>query len=89
MEKEFDYGVVKYKHRFSLNRSLNDYVQTTLNKCISMEIRYIYKTMACDELIIEMHILYKDDNDDLQCLCLDLYDYTFKVCHKGDMAINL
>ena len=40
MEKEFyfDYGIVIYKHRFDLNRSLNDYKETILNKCIRMGI---------------------------------------------------
>ena len=65
----FDYGVVIYKHRFSINRSLDDYKKTTLNKCIRMGIEYKYKTVACDKLIAEMQILYKDENNKLQCVC--------------------
>ena len=40
----FDYGIVTYKHRFSINRSLDDYEETTLNRCIRMGIQYKYKT---------------------------------------------
>ena len=87
--KKFNYGIIEYKHRFSLNRSLDDYKVTRIIKCLSMGIEYKYKTMACDKLIAEMQVLYRDKNNDLQCLCLDLHDYTFKVCYKGNMAINL
>ncbi len=90
-EKEFnfDYGVVIYKHRFSINRSLYDYKENILNKCICMGIVYKYKTMACDKLITEMQICYKDKNNELQCLCLDLHDWTFEIKHKGDMRVSL
>lgn len=89
MEQKFDYGVVIYKHRFSLNRSLNDYVKTTLNKCIRMGLVYIYKTMAYDKLIAEMQVFYRDENNQVQCLCLDLHDWTFEIKHKGDMLVEL
>lgn len=89
MEEKFDYGVVTYEHRFSLDRSLADYVETTLNKCIRMGLVYNYKTMAYDKLIAEMQIVYKDVNDKLQCLCLDLQDWTFKIEHKGNMLVEL
>ena len=85
----FDYGIVIYKHRFSINRSLDDYKETTLNKCIRMGIEYKYKTVACDKLIAEMQILYKDENNKLQCLCLDLYDWTFKIKHVGNMQCHI
>ena len=86
---KFDYGVVVYKHRFSINRSLNDYEETTLNKCIRMGIAYKYKTMACDKLIAEMQIVHKDENDKLKCVCLDLHDWTFAIKHLGNMMCNL
>lgn len=85
----FDYGIVVYKHRFSLNRSLDDYVETSLNKCIRMGIVYKYKTMAHDKLIAEMQVLYRDENNEVQCLCLDLHDWTFEIKHKGDMQLVL
>ena len=85
----FDYGVVVYKHRFSIHRSLNDYEEITLNKCIRMGVVYKYKTMACDKLIAEMQILYKDENGNVHCLCEDLHEYTFEIKHKGDMRISL
>lgn len=88
-EFKFDYGVVTYKHRFSLNRSLDDYEEITLNKCIRMGVQYKYKTVACDKLIAEMQIIYKDENDKLHCLCEDLHDFTFSIEHKGNMQINL
>lgn len=90
-EKEFcfDYGVVIYKHRFSINRSLNDYKKTILNKCIRMGLVYKYKTMSCDKLIAEMQVLYKDKNNNLQCLCLDLHYWTFEIKHKGNMLVQL
>lgn len=86
---KFDYGIVIYKHRFSINRSLNDYTETLLNKCIRMGLVYKYKTMDCDKLIDEMQILYRDENNKLQCLCLDLHDWTFNIQYKGDMSIEL
>lgn len=89
IKSDFDYGVVIYEHRFSINRSLDDYVETTLNKCIRMGLVYKYKTMACDKLIAEMQIVYKDFNNKLQCLCLDLHDWTFKIVHKGNMLVEL
>ena len=91
MEKEFifDYGIVIYKHRFSLDRSLNDYKETTLNKCIRMGLVYKYKTMARDKLIAEMQVLYRDENNEVQCLCLDLHDWTFEIKHKGNMLVQL
>ena len=85
----FDYGVIIYKHRFSMTRSLRDYEETTLNKCIRMGIEYKYKTMACDKLIAEVQIVYKDENNNLQCFKADLHDITFSIKHKGDMQINL
>lgn len=86
---KFEYGIVVYKHRFSLNRSLDDYKETTLNKCIRMGIQYKYKTVACDKLIAEMQIVYKDENNKLRCLCEDLHEYTFEIKHKGNMQINI
>lgn len=80
----FDYGTVTFKHRFSINRSLDDYKETTLDKCISMSIVYKYSPT-----LIEMQILYKDENGKLQCLRKDLHDYTFEIKHKGDMKISL
>ena len=88
-EFKFDYGVVTYKHRFSIKRSLDDYEEITLNKCIRMGVQYKYKTVACDKLITEMQILYKDENDKLQCLCLDLKDWTFNIKHIGNMQCNI
>lgn len=45
-EKEFDYGIVVYKHRFNMTRSLDDYKEITLNKCIRIGLELKYKTMA-------------------------------------------
>lgn len=84
-----EYGIVSYKHRFSINRSLDDYEEITLDKCIRMSIEHKYKTVACDKLITEMQILHRDENDNVRCLCLDLNDYTFEIKHKGDMKIVL
>lgn len=85
----FEYGIVVFKHRFSIKRSLNDYEETTLYRCISMSIRHLYKTMAHDKLITEMNVLYKDDDGIVKCTKLDLHDWTFKVIHKGDMSISI
>lgn len=86
---KFDYGIVIYKHRFSIDRSLNDYTETILKKCIRMGLVYKYKTMARDKLIAEMQVLYRDENNKCQCLCLDLHDWTFKIQHKGDMSVEI
>ena len=45
-EKEFEYGIIIYKHRFNMTRSLDDYKETTLNKCIGIGLGLKYKTMA-------------------------------------------
>ena len=85
----FEYGIVVFKHRFSIKRSLNDYEETVINRCIALEISFVYKTMACDKLVTEICLVYKDENDKLQSIKKDLHDYNFKVIHKGDMSINL
>jgi hypothetical protein len=88
-EKTFDYGVVVYKHRFSINRSLDDYKETTIETCVRMGVELKYKTMACDKLVYEMQILYKDENNKVQCLCLDLHDWTIAIKHIGNMQCNI
>ena len=45
--------------------------------------------MAHDKLITEMQVLYRDENNQVQCLCLDLHDWTFEIKHKGDMLVEL
>ena len=89
MNEEFDYGIVVYKHRFSINRSLDDYKEITLDKCLRMSVHYVYKTMACDKLVAEMQILYKDENNKPKCLCLDLHDWTFNIKHIGVMQCDI
>ena len=89
MDKDFDYGIIIYKHRFSINRSLNDYKETTLNKVIRMGLVLCYKTMAKDELVYEYQICYKDENNKLQCLCLDLHDWYIEIKHKGNAQITI
>lgn len=86
---KFEYGYIVYERRFTLDLPLDAYVETALNKCIRMGIEYKYKTVACDKLIAEMQILYRDEFDKVQCLCLDLHDYTFTILHKGDMTIKI
>lgn len=85
----FEYGIVTFKHRFSIKRSLDDYEEITLNKCIRIGLEYKYYTMACDKLIAELQIVYKDENNKLQFLKKDLHDWTFKIEHKGNMTITL
>lgn len=85
----FEYGVVVFKHRFSINRSLNDYEKTTLSRCIRMGVQYKYYTMACDKLIAEMQVLYKDDVGKLQCFKADLHDYTFEIKNLGNMMCHI
>ena len=85
----FEYGIVVFKHRFSINRSLDDYEETTLNKCIRIGLEYKYYTMACDKLIAKLQIVYKDENDKLQCLKKDLNEWSFEIKHKGNMKISL
>ena len=89
MKEEFDYGVVIFKHRFSLNRSLDDYEETTLNKCICIGLQLYYKTMAYDKLVYEVQIIYKDENNNHQLLRLDLHDYTIKIKYVGNMSVNI
>jgi hypothetical protein len=85
----FDYGVVVFKHRFSINRSLNDYEETTLNKCIRIGLELVYKTVAQDKLVYELQIVYKDENENLQCLKKDLENWTFEIKHTGNMQVNI
>lgn len=84
---DFDYGIIEYKHRFSVNRSLDDYAVTRLEKCITVYLGLVYKTMACDKLVYELQIIYRDENFKSQCLKLDLHDWQITVKYKGDMGI--
>ena len=86
---DFEYGIVVYKHRFNMTRSLDDYKETTINKCIRIGLELKYKTMARDKLVYEVQIVYKDENDKLQCLCLDLHDWTIAIKHIGNMQCNI
>ena len=85
----FEYGYVVYQHRFSIKRSLNDYEETALNKVIRMGIHLVYKTMACDKLVYEMQILHRDAEGKVQCLKLDLSEWTVCVKHVGHAQINI
>lgn len=86
---KFDYGVIEFKHRFSLKRSLDDYEVTTLEGCISVGLVYKYKTMACDKLVAEIQIVRRVSPTSTECVKFDLHDVTFTVKHKGDMTITL
>ena len=85
----FEYGIVTYEHRFSISRPLSDYEETTLNKCIRIGLELKYKTMKKDKLIYELQIVYKDENNKLQCACLDLEEYHVVIKHKGNMMLTL
>ena len=85
----FEYGIVVFKHRFSINRSLDDYEETILDRCIRIGIEHKYYTMAHDKLITELQIVYKDENNKLQCLKKDLKEWTFEIKHKGNMQVSL
>lgn len=85
----FDYGIVEVKHRFNINRSLDDYKVITLNKCYNLYIVYKLKTVDGDRLFPEVQISYKDEDNNLRCLKADLHEFTFAIKHKGDMQINL
>lgn len=82
----FDYGVVSYKHRFSINRPINDYVERMLHRCIRMGIEF---KIIGERSIAEMQVVYKDVDGKLQCLCLDLHDFTFDILHLGDMQCTI
>ena len=88
-EFKFDYGIITFKHRFNMTRSLDDYEEITLSRCIGTSLQLKYKTVACDELMYEIQIVYKDENDVLQCKCLDLKDWTFNIKHIGNMQCNI
>lgn len=85
MSDVFDYGIIEYKHRFSINRSLDDYKVFTLKYVIRMSLELKYKTVACDYLCYELQVVYKDELGHLQLLLLDLKDWTFRINHIGDM----
>lgn len=84
---DFDYGVIEYKHRFTLNRSLDDYEVTRIEKCISVSLWRGYKTMAHDKLVNEFQILYRDKNHKTQILKLDLDDWKISLVYKGNMSL--
>ena len=86
---EYDYGIITYKPRFTVCNSSKDFKETTLNKCIRVSIEHKYKTMAKDKLITEIQIVYKDEEDNLHCLCEDLEKVIFNIKHKGDMMLHL
>ena len=85
----FKYGIVVYDYRFSINRNIKDYKEITLNKCIRMGLEFKYYTMAKDKLIPELQIVYKDENNELQCVCLNLEEYTVTIKHKGNMMLTI
>lgn len=83
----FNYGIVVYKHRFSINRSPNDYEETTLDKCVMLGLEW--KSNGTESWF-ETHIVYrKDDNNKPEIVKLKLEDFTVKIIHKGDMSINI
>lgn len=86
---DFDYGIIEFKHRFSLSRSLDDYAVTRLEKCISVSLVYKYYTMAHDKLIAEVQIIHRISDTRTELVKFDLHDVSFKVIHKGDMGIVL
>lgn len=88
-EFKFDYGIIVYKYRFSISRPLSDYKEIELTKCIRMGLEFKYKTMAKDDLVPEIQIIYKDENNQPQCLCADLREFHFEIKHKGDMMMTL
>ena len=88
-KKEFEYGIVVYKHRFNMSCSLDDYEETILNKCIRIGLELKYKTMACDKLVYEVQIVYKDENDKLECLCLNLHEWDIEVINNGNSQCNI
>ena len=85
----FEQGIVVYRHRFSINRSLDDYEETVLDKCIRIGLEFKYYTMAKNKLIPELQVIYKDENDKLHCLKKDLHEWSFEIKHIGNMQINL
>ncbi|MBO5143741.1 MAG: hypothetical protein J6C46_12275 [Clostridia bacterium] len=89
VSQKYDYGVITYKHRFSIKRSLDDYEDITLCNVIRIGVELKYKTVACDKLVYELQILYRDINFEIQCLKLDLHDWTFTINHLGEMMVNV
>lgn len=87
-EFKFNYGVVIYKHRFTINRSLDDYEEIKLDKCIMLELAW-KSNINGTESWFETHIVYKDENNKPQIVKLKIEEYVVKVIHKGDMSINL
>ncbi len=85
----FDYGIIVYKHRFSVNTSLDDYKSTVIYKVIRIGVELKYTTMEKSKLKYEMQIVYKDNNDNLECLKLDLEDYTVEILNTGDAYIHI
>lgn len=84
--EEFDYGIIVFKHRFDINRPLDCYDVTVMERCIRTGI--VYK-ISGGRLIAEMQIVYKDDDEKLQCLRLDLHDWAISVKYVGDMQCDL
>lgn len=82
----FDYGVVSFKHRFSIYRSINDYAETVLHRCIRMGIEF---KIFSGQSFAEIQIVYKDVNEKLQCQCLKLHDWTVCIRHLGDMKCDI
>lgn len=85
-EFKFDYGIITYKHRFSINRSLDDYEETMITKCIMLGLEW--KSNWKDSWF-EFQIIYKDAKNKNQIKILKLEDWTVNIIHKGDMSINI
>ncbi len=85
---KFDYGIIEYKHRFNMTRSLDDYETTVLEKCVSVSLSH-KSNINGTKSWFETHIIYKDTNNSPEILKLKIEDFIVKIKHMGDMSVSI
>lgn len=83
----FVYGRVVVGHRLHISRPII-HSELVLDKCIRMGIEHKVRNIAGDDYY-EVQILYKDDNNKLQCGKYDLEYFDVTIEFLGDMQVHL
>ena len=84
--EEFDYGIVEIHNRLNINKPLN-FETIKLEKCIRFGL--VSKSCMSGGSYWEIQILYKDENNELQCAKYNLNMKHINILHQGNMQIEI
>lgn len=85
--EKYDYTKIVVKHRFKLDRALDDYKETIYDKVIRTESKRVFRSLA-DKVGQRLFcILYRDENFETQYVEYDIEDWTFTVLHCTDFKV--